>query len=110
MESKKTFLVGLVLALAVVWLGVSTTSLGAEALFGAWGWVDCGTPCNDIILQNCYNGPGFYCQPEPVWICNVVPWYQATATCSHTSDWPCDPGYWLCDYAERSGCGGVQYP
>ena len=103
MESKKTFIVGLVLALAVAWFGTATSSVGANDQFGAWVWVNECTACNGETNTDCYYGPGFYCNHNMVDVCNVAN-DGSGRTCNMTSNYPCG-GSAACASAIETDCG-----
>ncbi len=103
MESKKTIIAGLVLALAVVWLGTSTISVGAEDQYGAWIWVDECTGCMGETNVDCHDGPGFTCNwLYPVAVCNVGN-DGSGRKCRMTQNKPCS-GSDICASAIETDC------
>lgn len=111
MESKKTFIVGLVLALAVVWIATSANSAGAETRFGSWIWVGCTT--------HCYGTTNVICSVNEPWpaVCYESKWVNVCAVVSGSSytcypdgppedPTPCNWGNLACTTALDSSCTG----
>ncbi len=109
MESKKTFIVGLVVALALVWVVTSTTSASSETGFGSWLWVGCATPCRGTTDVRCDISEPY---PAVCWsqnwvnVCNVNTGGYPTGYCDPDQplDTPCT-GNDACNNALNTHCG-----
>ena len=107
MESNKTYVLGVILAIAVVWISTSTSSVGAKGLYGAggpWDWVGDCTPCHGETEVDCYKGPLYGCYHHDVDVCAVGA-DGSGRICTHTGNYPCSGTNPDCALAEETDCG-----